>query len=90
MNELTFSFTLNTKHIKHLKDKSYYNHNYYELRLAPYGDYIAERCNILYEECTADMTGAYYSLGYFDDAGYFKPCWTWFEDKVKDLWEVHK
>ena len=45
----TFSFELDTKYMKHLKDKSHYNHNYYELDLNNYGDYIIpEMCDILY------------------------------------------
>ena len=48
----TFSFELDKKAIKHLKDKSCYNHNYYELDLSGYGDYITPaQCDILYEEC---------------------------------------
>lgn len=88
---IEFSFTLDKRFIKHLREKSYYNHNYYELWLAPYGDYIvSEKCNVLYEECHDDMTGAYYSLGYFDDTGNFKACWTWFEEKDKNLWELRQ
>jgi hypothetical protein len=80
----TFSFELDKKAIKHLKDKSVYNHNYYELNFSSYGDYIlAEKCNILFEHCDDDC-GAYYSLGYFE-GDKFQPMFTWFEDELKDL-----
>jgi hypothetical protein len=80
----TFSFELDKKAIKHLKDKSVYNHNYYELNFSSYGDYIlAEKCNILFEHCDDDY-GAYYSLGYFE-SDEFQPMFTWFEDEPKDL-----
>jgi hypothetical protein len=80
----TFSFELDKKAIKHLKDKSVYNHNYYELNFSSYGDYIlAEKCNILFEHCDDDY-GAYYSLGYFE-GDKFQPMFTWFEDEPKDL-----
>jgi hypothetical protein len=80
----TFSFELDKKAIKHLKDKSVYNHNYYELNFSSYGDYIlTEKCNILFEHCDDDY-GAYYSLGYFE-GDKFQPMFTWFEDEPKDL-----
>ena len=84
--EITFSFTLNKRYIKHLKDMSYYNHNYYELDLSYYGDYIVtEKCNILYEECDDCGTYAYYSLGYLDENKKFQAMWTWLEDTYKKL-----
>lgn len=83
---ITFSFELDKRYIKHLKEKSHYNHNYYELYLQYYGDYIIhQRCNILYEECDDDSNSAYYSLGYFDDKGVFQAMWTWLEDNTKEL-----
>ena len=76
----TFSFELDKKAIKHLKDKSVYNHNYYELDLSVYGDYIiSEKCNILYEECSDDDFGAYYSLGYFE-GDKFQAMFTWLDE----------
>lgn len=85
---VTFSFTLDTKYIKHLKEESSYNHNYYELEVSPYGDYILpEQCNILYQECEDDNFEAYYSLGYFDASGKFKAMWTWLDrwDKLNEV-----
>ena len=86
---ISFSFELDKRYIKHLKDKSYYNHNYYELDLSCYGDYILTRkCNILYEEVEDDCCATYYSLGYFDKSGIFQPMWTWLEAEWKNfsLW----
>lgn len=75
----TFSFELDKKAMTHLKEKSSYNHNYYELDLNVYGDYIiAEKCNILYEECNDDDFEAYYSLGYFE-GDTFVAMFTWLD-----------
>lgn len=83
---IRFSFDLDRKYIRHLQDQSCYNHNYYELDLRYYGDYIiAERCNILYEECDDVSDEAYYSLGYFDDNGKFQAMWTWLDDVKYEL-----
>ena len=83
---ITFSFKLNTAHIKHLTEKSHYNHNYYELDLQYYGDYIlSEKCNILYEEYDDLSNDAYYSLGYFDDDGKFQAMWAWLDGVKYDL-----
>lgn len=80
----TFSFEIDKRAVKHLKEKSYYNHNYYELDLSIYGDYIIpEKCNILFEHCDDDC-GAYYSLGYFE-GDRFQAMFTWFEDASADL-----
>jgi hypothetical protein len=77
---VTFSFELDKKAMTHLKERSSYNHNYYELDLNAYGDYIlAEKCNILYEECNDDDFEAYYSLGYFEGSK-FQPMFTWLDD----------
>jgi hypothetical protein len=76
----TFSFELDKKAMTHLKDKSSYNHNYYRLDLGVYGDYIiAEKCNILYEECSDDDFEAYYSLGYFE-GDKFQAMFTWLDE----------
>ena len=84
--EIRFSFDLNKRYIKHLKEKSHYNHNYYELDLRYYGDYIiTEKCNILYEECDDISNEAYYSLGYFDDNGKFQAMWTWLDNVKYEL-----
>ena len=83
-----FKFELDTKHIKRIEEKSSYNHNYYALDLMPYGDYIlTEKCNVLYEHCTDDDYGAYYSLGYFDENDRFQAMWTWYEDEYKHFRE---
>lgn len=79
--DVNFTFTLNTDYITKIEDKSWYNHNYYKLDLIPYGDYIlAEKCDVLYEECDDISESAYYSLGYFDDSNKFVAMWTWLED----------
>lgn len=75
-----FKIELDKKAMTHLKDISSYNHNYYELDLSVYGDYIiAEKCNVLYEECSDDDFDAYYSLGYFEN-GKFQPMFTWLDE----------
>ena len=85
---ITFSFELNTKHMRHLKDKSRYNHNYYQLNFDAYGDLIIhEKADILLEECEDDAFATYYTLGYFDDSGEFIGVWKWLEDdqRIKSL-----
>lgn len=78
--KLNFSFSLNSDYLKHIKEKSFYNHNYYEVDLQKYGDYIiAEKCNVLFQECIDDCTEAYYSLGYFDENDKFQAMWTWLD-----------
>lgn len=54
------------KSVKHLKDKSYYNCNYYELE--PYGDgsIFFNGTNIVKAVCYEDDNYYTYSLGYFD------------------------
>ena len=87
MLDLEFKFCLDKRRMKHLVEKSYYNHNYYKLDLFNYGDYIVPaKCNILYEECEDDGSGSYYSLGYFENDK-FVACFTWFDDD-KDLFGV--
>ena len=81
----TLSFELDKKAIKHIKEKSVYNHNYYALDLTVYGDYIIPgKCNILYEE-SDDFSGTvYYSLGYFEDDK-FNAMFTWLQEDPADL-----
>lgn len=82
---LTFSFELDKKAIKHLPDKSYYNHNYYELDLGVYGDYITPgMCDILYEEFEEFSETYTYSLGYFEGPDFVR-CFTWTETEPKYL-----
>ena len=89
---VTFSFELDKKAMTHLKERSSYNHNYYELDLNVYGDYIMpEKCNILYEECRGRLVYqsirnalrcraiSYYSLGYFE-GDKFQPMFTWLDE----------
>jgi hypothetical protein len=84
MLDTGFSFTLDSRYITHIPEKSSYNHNYYKLDLSPYGDYIIySKCDILYQECIDDCFEAYYSLGYFDEYGVFQAMWTWL-----DKWDV--
>ena len=82
---VTFSFELDTKYMKHLEDKSYYNHNYYELDLDHYGDYIVpEMCDILYEVCDEFSNTYTYTLGYFEGVD-FVECFTWTEMECKTV-----
>lgn len=79
----TFSFELDTRYMRHMKEESHYNHNYYELILDYYGDYIIPRqCNVLYEECDEFSDTYTYSLGYFD-TGKFYEMFTWTEMECK-------
>ena len=81
---VTFSFDLNMTAMTHLKEKSTYNHNYFELDLSVYGDYIIpEKCNILFEHAEDDSPFTYYSLGYFEDDK-FKPMFTWRESELEN------
>lgn len=81
----TFSFELDKKAIKHIKELSNYNHNYYHLDLSVYGDYITpEKCNILYEECDEFSETYTYTLGYFEGVDFVK-CFTWTETKGANL-----
>ena len=82
---VTFSFELDTKYMKHLEDKSYYNHNYYELDLDHYGDYILPgMCDILYEVCDEFSNTYTYTLGYFEGVD-FVECFTWTEMECKTV-----
>lgn len=82
----TFSFELDKKAIKHLPEKSHYNHNYYKLDLSVYGDYITpEMCDILYEEFEEFSETYTYTLGYFHPLGDFIRCFTWTENESKNL-----
>jgi hypothetical protein len=79
----TFSFELDKTAMKHLKEKSYYNHNYYELDLNVYGDYITPAmCDILYEEFEEFSETYTYSLGYFEGPDFVR-CFTWTEMEPK-------
>lgn len=80
---VTMSFEIDKRTLTHLKDISSYNHNYYHIELGSYGDYIlSEKCDTLYEECTDDDYGAYYSLGWFE-GDRFVAAWTWYENEMK-------
>lgn len=77
---VTFSFSIDTNYLTHLKARSFYNHNYFEIDLTHQGDYvIPEKCNILFEQCSDDDSGVYYSLGYFEGEK-FKSMFTWYEN----------
>jgi hypothetical protein len=78
---IEFKFELKAQYIEHIKDVSYYNHNYYKLNLSRYGDFIIPaKCNILYEESEDDCDYSYYSLGYFDENNKFVACFTWLDE----------
>jgi hypothetical protein len=82
---VTMSFEINKDTVTHLKDKSTYNHNYYHIDTNRYGDYILpEKCDIIYENCTDDEYGAYYSLGWFE-GDTFVAAWTWYENEMLHL-----
>ena len=82
---VTFSFELDTKYMKHMEDKSYYNHNYYELDLDHYGDYIVPgMCDILFENCDEFSNTYTYTLGYFEGVD-FVECFTWTEMECKTV-----
>lgn len=86
MAYVTFSFELDTRYMKHMKEKSHYNHNYYELNLNNYGDYIIPRdCDVLYEEYDEFSDTYTYTLGYFYDDGEFCKAFTWTEMECKTL-----
>ena len=78
-NYITFSFELDQRAMTHLKDKSTYNKNYYELDLSVYGDYITpEKCNILFEEFDEFSETYTYTIGYFEGPDFVR-CFTWTE-----------
>jgi hypothetical protein len=79
------SFEIDKKTLTHLKDRSSYNHNYFQIDLSSYGDYIlSEKCDVIYEHCTDDEFGAYYSLGWFD-GDEFVAAWTWYNEECMNL-----
>ena len=80
---MEFKFELDKKYIKHIPEISSYNHNYYELKLSGYGDFIIPaKCNILYEESEDDCYYSYYSLGYIEN-NKFVPCFTWLDENME-------
>ena len=81
----SMSFELDKKTLTHLKERSSYNSNYYQINLSSYGDYILhEKCNVIYEKCVDDEFGCYYSLGWFE-GDKFVAAWTWYNDECMDL-----
>ena len=87
---VTFSFELNTDYMTHIKEVSYYNHNYYKLDLNRYGDYILPAsCDVLYEEFDEYSETYTYTLGYFINdeprKGEFEHCFTWTEMECKTI-----
>jgi hypothetical protein len=79
------SFELDKKTLTHLKDKSSYNQNYYQINFSSYGDYILrEKCSVIYEHCNDDEFGAYYSLGWFE-GDKFVAAWTWYNEECLHL-----
>lgn len=80
---VTFSFDLDTRHIHHLEDKSYYNHNYYKLELQHYGDYIIPgMCDVLCEEYDEFSDTYTYTLGYYEGVDFVR-CFSWTEMTCK-------
>ena len=81
---IAFEFELDPKYMTHLKDKSYYNNNYYKLSLSRYGDLIIPaKCDVLYQKWEDDGFRCYYSLGYFEEDKFIE-CFTWW-DKFDEL-----
>lgn len=74
--EINFHIVLPLNHghkIKHIKDKSCYDHNYYELE--EYGDWISfgdKHNNILYEEYNECSNSYEYSFGRFENDKFIK------------------
>ena len=78
---MQFKFKLPKECLKHDKEMSYYNHNYYHINFSILGDEILySSCNVLYQECVDDDKTAYYTLGYFEsnnEGKLFVPYFTW-------------
>ncbi len=60
-------------HIKHLKDKSTYNNNYYEIKDSPDWYFGYDRNNIVLQKCNEDYDYYIYIIGRFDKYGIFTP-----------------
>lgn len=56
---------LDITNLKHLKEKSCYNHNFYEIITQSYGSMLFGN-NILEEECHEDEDYCTFSLGHFE------------------------
>ena len=63
---MQFKFELPKECLKHDKEMSYYDHNYYHIDFSILGDdvFSYSSCDVLYQERVDDVT-AYYTLGYF-------------------------
>ena len=82
---VNMTFEIDKRTLTLLKEMSSYNHNYFRIDLSRYGDYIlAEKCDVIYEECSDDGYGAYYSLGWLEGTK-FIAAWTWYETECLDL-----
>lgn len=58
--------------VKHLKDKSCYNNNYYELTETSCEYFMCiDDCKIIYEKCEEEYNCYFYSFGHFDENGKF-------------------
>lgn len=78
---MQFKFELPKECLKHDKEMSYYNHNYYHIDFSILGNDIFSYSayNVLYQEYVDD-TVAYYTLGYFksnEKDKMFIPYFTW-------------
>ena len=63
----------NKSSIKHLKDKSSYNYNFYQLK--GYGDWVdfgEDNNSILLQECFEDENAYSYSFGRFKDGRFIR------------------
>ena len=78
-----FSFEIQKEHMTHLKEKSHYNNNYYQLNFSSYGDYFGVcRCNILHEVFDEFSETYTYALGFFEN-GNFNSMFEWTEFECK-------
>lgn len=75
--------------IKHLKEKSHYNCNYYEIE--PYGDWCCffNGSNIIEEVCHEEENYYTFTLGYFNNKE-FKGVFQWDGDYGKALFDYAK
>lgn len=65
MSIINFNLTIPSQAVTHLKDISYYNHNYY--KLDEYGDWFFSEYDILKVVCHEDENCYTYSLGRFEN-----------------------
>ena len=77
---INLSITLpDIRSFEHLKDISFYDHNYYQIK--PYGDWFYGELDVLYQVYHEDTNCYAYQLGkMIDDKFKAYVCWTITED----------